>query len=217
MTSDGHGGASAFVWSDDPLSVFERGMYFDGVDDIFTINGFTIDVNHTIELWVMIWDVGKSFFVINYPSETDGTDVFYSFTQIGGRIGITLRGNDYTGGPDTITTKQWTHLAVSAAWNGAETIFLFYRNASPLGSSIAALPEFPVLDAVENIHLLGAQYDSSTGSRVLNEFFKGFIYKLCISNFASDIFDDVDLDPDCGLGYCSTCPADVCLMECDAD
>jgi hypothetical protein len=53
--------------------------------------------------------------------------------------------------------------------------------------------------------------------RLWTNFYQGFIYKLCLSNFVSTDFNDVDPTPECTIGHCTTCPLGDCLIECAWD
>jgi hypothetical protein len=59
------GGETVEAEDDDPLPIYKRGAWFDGVDDFIKISGLVVSIEHTIELWIRTETEGGMVFSIS--------------------------------------------------------------------------------------------------------------------------------------------------------
>jgi hypothetical protein len=145
------------------LPVYNKGIWFDGVDDFLTLSGLSLNTSFTIDIWLR-------------PTNSD-----YIFST----AALALSGLSVTTAFGTLeattapTPLQWGLVTVTSSWSTANrttTLTTAYNN------EIAAKQDFlkaSIVDSPDNVHYMGAQ--AVDGEATPTRFFSGFVWSVSIS------------------------------------
>lgn len=182
--------------ADDPLPIYKRGLWMDGVDDFVNLFGLTVALEHTVEMWIRPEVEGGVIFSISKISHAaPGDEDLLVFA---------VR-------PPIEAPQEWTLIAYTIEWlsDSETTAMVVYHDGV---TAFTTTLDGPVLDRPSYSHILGAEMNSFAGLGFKDSFFRGFIWSFCYSSQLK-VEADFDIGPSCGQGYCTVCPGEGCFEE----
>ena len=226
--------------SSDPIPIYLRGLYFDGVDDYLTINNLVLSSDFTLTMWIranggttlfsisrasyrfetdediMMFGVGQS--TDPGESNTDPTFLVFSFTPITETPTI-----HFTDPNQAYAYLQWSFISMRAEWDNELRITNVRMGSDGFPRGDITFDDV-IQDNISHIHMIGAEFNTQNGLPVLANLYNGFIFEFCIYSAGFDIFEDLIADNSlCPIGdRCLVCPyvadtATVCLIDCEWD
>ena len=172
---------------EDTYPVFERGIYFDKGQGV-TLEGLVLNTRFTFEAMIRMDSPGELLKIVT-PDEAN-----VLLTQIANTV-IEYRVNSagiHTVGE--VPQGTWTTIAIAIDLLDVH----FYVDG------VEALPTYTmqdmIVDTSANVHTFGIGYE-------------GFLYKLCIHQYAETSFD-TDFPIDCGVDTTGVDPCDQCPEDC---
>lgn len=163
-----------------PLSIYQRGVYFDGVSKYIVLTGFNLHHSITIEVWTRIHSNSA---IYSISKLIDGNDDHLTLGIVPtDRLNFLYAPASYdlVDTNSSFTRFKWHYIVSSVAWNKDA----YTSNVSiEVDTVLEAQGTFdePVLDESAYPHLLGAEIVYSNSQPEYGEFFTGFIYKICFS------------------------------------
>ena len=220
------GGASSVAREgDEPVAIYLRGLWFDGVDDFLTVTGpggFMLNVSFTIEVWIRLNNQNNFFTSYNYEMSAGQK---LQFTGSGLKLQFIDRDAEETVEEDegSLIEGQWMNIAVTAEWQQEHkrTHVSLYTNT--VLQKNRNLNNYAIEDSSDYEHFIGVDRDDN---KDFANFFQGFIYSFCINQYTKKVEEGVSTDfTDFEAGLCSgnfvasvtpvTVDGPVCLIECN--
>ena len=178
-----------------PKPMLNRGIYFDGEDRMNFLN-LILNTVTTLDYWIKPETAG---WLMSIELESEAAIFLLSdITSDGATMRVPAFNSvtNQTGFLDVANT--WTHLQYRLN-NYSIQFFVNGIESAVNGQERETL----LIDKVEYPHTLGQGY-------------AGFIYSICIRNYAATS-NDIDPNPECSDFECTSCPIGVCLSECAND
>ena len=215
----------------EPFTYKARGLYFDGVDDLVSMdNALYLDASFTLTMWFRPSVAsgtlfGKSFNNFTSPSSAEFIDLRL-FENLTLGINITPRfvesSKFFVTVTEQYTLNNWNIVGVSVAYTYStpSTSVTFVMNSSA-SDSATSQTDFTTLDEKDSITTLGARLDGHNDNKeVVSDLFQGFIFSLKIDSEALTVstIQSSRVASGCGTG-CTSCPSETnsCLWNCDDD
>ena len=218
----------------DPLPLYQRGMYFDGTQDFMSFTpGLILHHTFTLHTWIKIsgGDDKTIFSVSNNTGNQDEESILLWNYMSDGKIHVvySIRGQiviDFTTSQSLVTGGQWQLIAMCFEYekdpDPKTTITVFNIVRLEVGgfSSISETSENTEFlsiftDRSSYSHLVGAQDNYSASGNFRTSFLSGYIFEFCIYNSKVTTFIDQIGTDDCGTNYCQLCPSEQCVTECE--
>ena len=213
----------------DPLPIYRRGLWFGGAQ-YSTIYNLVFNVSYTFKMWIRPSSSGNLFSINTNIHNRNRAEDFQKWfvSSVTDQFGGT-----YSDGPIFINTsvvtattaihQEWIHVASRAKYDTLArqtTVEQYLRTES---SGIATF-DGAIIDDVTYRKLIAVEKETTfTGEYVLDFFYGGFIYSICLTSTGDyDPIDDIDLEPPCDVAsnYCTQCPKypeEYCLIDCEYD
>lgn len=178
---------------DEPIPIFRRGVWFDGVDDYFLISDLQMSLNFSIEIWIRpqsnrgaVWG---GTFVFDFPSWL---------------LTFTYNNEEIQEQEPSVVQQQWQNLKLTCEFIAPGSRIRMYKDGIQGGTAV--YPD-AILDSSSLPHYVG---------KSRQDFFTGFIYSICFYQYVKTDFD-LDPNPGCLANLESTVApiGPVCLIECN--
>jgi hypothetical protein len=175
------GGLSATAREgDEPIPIYLRGLWFDGVDDLLTVtgpNGFMLNHSFTIEIWIRLFN--QNNFFSSYNAEIASGQKL-QLTGSGLKLQFNDREINETVEEDegSLVEGQWMNIAVTAEWlnDTKSTRLSLYTNTDLKKNRV--LNNYAIEDSADYEHFIGVDRDDNKN---FVNYFEGFIYSFCIN------------------------------------
>ena len=194
-----------------PMYVADRGLFFSGKTYI-PLKNHVLHHTFTIDMWVRVEDNGNLFSICRdlYQAPQDqkllnfrtnfGKNLFFQYAEGRNSI-INMSAGD-------VEYNHWQQVAVSVAWNTGtgESSATLYINGKSLENK-----EFYriIIDTPNFTHTIGAEMNVF---EKYVENFIGYIYEFNVYPYVQPV---MALGHNCEDPYCSICPPQTCVLDCD--
>ena len=217
----GYGGVDQGLYSESPYLVPEtsgqcsKTFYFDGVDDnMNTIsNGDVLVLGHSTSLsfWVKLDSVDTTGTLFTKLQDTADKEERFKVFVVGGswRLGFAEIGGSfsYVGTP-SINNDNWNLLTfVVTATGGHDSTLEIYGNGN-VQQSTSITEQFSD-DASNTYSYVGCTEEGASGAKSRGDFFKGYLYRMQVRNFAMTASDVTSQN----TGNTFTCSQDCSYNE----
>lgn len=149
------------------LGQIGNAVAFDGSDDVLLLSKYPVinnlQNNFTIAAWINPDNVGQNLFHLFGTTSLNGQDEF-GFLIFLSFLGLDLHGDIARGLDQSLQSRQWAHVAVSAETSGANTLVKFYINGELAGSETRSVSG--VLQGADDPIVIGSSLAlSDTGDK----------------------------------------------------
>ena len=173
----------------DPKPIHARGLYFDGSMALI-LEDLVLNPRFTLEYWIRTENVDGELMTVR--NDTESVFIFGLKSAV-----LWYQSGENTIFSGEVTTYDWV---LVAAYTDTTNLDLHINNVSQMQSTVTLSK--PFVDVNNDVHRIGEDYT-------------GFIYKICIHQYVPG---SLPISPEyCGKGFCSVCPLDMCLIDCDFD
>lgn len=166
--------------ANNPLVIYRRGVYFDGVSKFLELTGFYLHHSFTLELWIRVHNNASVFSISKL---IDGSDDHLTLGLVPtDRLNFKYAPATY----DLIDTNtslskfKWHYIVTSVSWNRenyVSTVTILNDTVQEVQGTFAK----PVIDNSTYPHYLGAEIIYQSNVPEQGVFFQGFIWKMCMS------------------------------------
>jgi hypothetical protein len=175
-----------------PLTIYKRGVWFDGMDDYARLTNYRAHHTHTIQFWTMIYQDGAL-----YSMRSSLLDFEFQLHANGHFLMLVFGGKQIL--VHMLHRHEWRLVTVTVAWNRAakSKLTVFAEDAR-----VAEL----MFDGVVVEDLAPAHYLGSVLAD--HRFFQGFIWQVRVYNEALPLLLNDVVIGTCGAAHCQFCPPD---------
>ena len=216
------GGTSAdSIDSADPVPIYLRGLWFDGVDDFLTLTDVIIHHTSTILLWIRPAAPGVLFSINSNNISQVGSEYFIILITSELALSNTYLNPDGATSPVVTETAEgivalndWQLVFHTNLWekdDNQSTIAISRNNQT----SATVSYDKPFLDSKEYNHYIGVEeVVPQANNLVKTGHYSGFIYEFCLYTTNEQL---IPIGDPCGENECQFCPVGVCLIDCERD
>ena len=214
--------------TDDQFTYKNRGAYFDGTDNLMTLDlaaKLYLHSSMSFHTWFYSQDTDGSLFSKSYNDYSSSTSSGFLDIQLSGAQSISVY--VYVDGAENVATfspayntNEWGHLAIIFDYDvdNQNTNLTFIVD----GVTQAAQQTIDgglVMDRLNSEGALGARFDGSATGRTVTNYFNGFIFSLniCIGTVTTTSITNTIQTNGCLVGSCDECPESLgeCLWPCN--
>jgi len=112
--------------------------------------------------------------------------------------------------------REWNLIAVGMIFNKDDDTSTVTLRSGAFGQIGEVVFDGAFVDAITNLHKLGAELDIVNEAYSLANGFTGFVWKFCVLSLYQSYIGS-EIGDDCGEGYCTVCPMTPCIIDCEVD